>query len=692
LARILLGIAFIAICSAATAGTDTNNVLWLCDFETPEDVKASCVFDKNVKWELTAEHAASGKSALKMVIPPATDRPNQGVSIKLGPQTRDWTSYKFLLVRIANPTKIQPAVNVNFASPGGRLDGYWLPAMWAGRDVWLVLDLGRYSEDVDLANMESVLITASRLKEQWTCIIDAVGLVKDPQPFVGRSIAAEVDPQRADSLTFEQAFKDNLLSFYHPDLVDKITGLPYEVFSITERKPFTEHPNHRSIGGDDATEEHLPYMIYYIATGDKEIGDIERKVARGFSEYLDPGDGMVGCYRWDFIDKKLGPFWGWCASPSGKSYCFSDAEHGSEVAAQTVLPAAWYLHDQAALQTLERYSRTLLKLNSDPKYLHFHLFVGRDQEGKHLVYDWNGQTALEGKGALAANGYNGVTDPARGYSDILEFAWIMPMLGTAHLTRDAELRRAIINRVQPIVDNVIDFITPDGKIPWRLKMDGSLGDRPKDAGSYMYGSGNDTSYFIRALYAMHALTGDDCYKDALDAYWENEPDRLDPQEMSLLVFHAKYFKTKEWDGKIKRCIALWEQGKSGKKIRTLPWARIMALATVATGDKSYLAKALEWEKGWRRTNYRKIGGFYYYFDKDENNYVDAMAYRDVKSYGWFMSDHFRGYISDLVLIKDRGDATWGLTYWNLLILGWMVPGLEAPIEKKADGKDAVSGQ
>jgi len=73
--------------------------------------------------------------------------------------------------------------------------------------------------------------------------------------------------RKFDNITLEEAFKQTLLNLYKgPEFVDLKTALPYETISLTERRPLRT-----IITGDDITEMHTPYWIYYLATEDDDI-------------------------------------------------------------------------------------------------------------------------------------------------------------------------------------------------------------------------------------------------------------------------------------------------------------------------------------------------------------------------------------------------------------------------------------
>ena len=185
----------------------------------------------------------------------------------------------------------------------------------------------------------------------------------------------------------------------------------------------------------------------------------------------------------------------------------------------------------------------------------------------------------------------------------------------------------------------------------------------------------------RACYAMHALTAERKYLDQVLRSWQASSGQRD---LSLMIFHTRYAPEDTValapliDEEIAKLRPEAMAEEPGGAFRDERWAVKMALASVYTGEASHLEAALEWERGWRRTQYRQVGDgpWYYYFSRATNTYVSQYAYRYVEAEGitgHFIADHYRGPLVDLAVIAHLGASTWGLVGRNLLLLGWMLP-------------------
>lgn len=634
----------------------------LCDFETNGELGAWRSSTDGARVDATTDGVTRGRQAGVFVYP-GSEKPSWPTIALTLSEPQDWSQLTYIGYHFSNLSKRTAWFWCQVASKDRRY-GQAGFNVGGSEEGWTFFFLQDFADSADLKQVTEVRFMLARPKQEMRMAIDCVFVGDEIRSVTGFEEVVRLAPERATQQGLEGAFKETLLSLYGPGLVDTYTGLPYEFFSITERKPTQSlHVVHRSIGGDDTTEQHTPYMLYAMATRDPVIVGIEEKILDAMTTHLDPGDGLVGCYRWDFYERRLGPFWGWFGRPGGTHYQLSDAEHGAEVALYSLLPGAWFLGHEGALRSLELYARTMLKINSDPRFVHFHLFIGRNPDGTYVTYDWDGRSRY---------GSNLVDDPGKGYSDIMEFWWIVPMLGAAALTDDAELRRDILARVEPIMDNVTRFQQSDGTVATTYRLDGSHGSVTKPG--YMYAGGSPPINWVRACYAMHALTGKRKHLGAAARYWKSPKAR---RNLSLMIFHSRYAKTAELATEIDAAIAKLQPDVKQQR-RDERWATNLALASVYTGDPKYLSAALKWEERWRRRQYRDIAGYHYYFSRNTNHYVNRFAYkvlRDEGVTGHFISDHFRGPIVDLIVIKHLGSKTMGLVGRNLVELGWMLPNM-----------------
>jgi hypothetical protein len=645
--------------TAACAGALTGQVEMIGDFENPKDLAGWKAEAAGARVELTSQGAVHGKQCGALVFP-GSAQPAWPTIRRVFAKPQDWSRWSCLAYHYRNLSDATLWFWVDVVDADRRQvhEGFTLAPQ---ESSWSISFLHEFAQSLNLSRIAEIRFTLARPKAETRIALDALFVGDGVSSVVGQPEKVRLDLARGRQRGFEGAFRDTLTSLYGPGLVDELTGLPYEFFSITERRPMQSGSFiHRSIAGEDSTEEHTPYMLFAMATGDPEIVAIERRLVDGMTKYLDPGDGLVGCYRWEFTDRKLGPFWGWFKQPGGANYQLSDAEHGAEPALYSILPGAWFLGHRAALQTLERYCRTLLRINGNPRYPHFHLYVGRKADGSYDTYDWDGKSAYGGRLQ---------PDPAQAYSDIMEFWWILPMLGTAGLTQDQGLRAAVVRRVTPVMDCVARFQQADGQIATTYRMDGSSGQITRQG--YMYEGGSPTSYWAIACYMMHKLTGDKRYLQMVERYLGSGQNT----DLSLMIFHEYHTGSPALRAKITQQLAKLV-GTPGKAAQEERWAQQMALASIYLRDPTHLQAALDWEKEWRKAYYREIGGYYYYFSKDTNHYVTRYAYRVLEKEGvtgHFISDHFRGPLVDLILINRLKDKTQGLIGRNLLLLGWLLP-------------------
>ncbi len=664
--RLLAGCAALLTLAACAAA----QVEMLGDFEADADLEAWAGDTEGARVEATDQAVAVGERAGAFIYP-GSDQPSWPMIGCAFDPPRDWSGHEFLAYHLRPDSERSAWFWLQVEDADGRYAQ--LGSNVAPSDgAWFVYLVGELAAEIDLSRVAEFRFMLARPKQEMRMTIDGLFVGDELEQVTGLRPMVRLAPERADAVGLEGALRETMLSLYGPGLVDEPTGLPYEFFSLTERRPMQdEHPVHRSIGGDDTTEQHTPYMLFAIATRDPAIVAIEQRLLDAFTTVLDPGDGLVGCYRWDYRDLTLGDFWGWMSDPqTGENYRLSDAEHGAEVPLYSLLPGAWALGHEEALASLEAYSRTMLAINSKPGCVHLHMYLGRDDDGALVGYDWDGEKRWSRVRS---------EDPAKTWADIMEFWWIMPMLGCAGSTEDATLRERIIARVEPIMANVARHQREDGLVANTYRMDGAEADTR--APGYMYERGGVPGNWLRACYAMHALTGEREYLDQVLRYWQAPEARRD---LSLMIFHTRYEPEdaaalgpiiEEEIEALKPEVMANEPGGS---LRDERWAVKMALASVYTGDTKYLDAALEWERGWRRMQYRRVGDgpWHYYFSRATNTYVSQYAYRYVEAEGitgHFISDHFRGPLVDLVVIKRLGDSTWGLVGRNLLLLGWMLP-------------------
>jgi len=440
-----------------------------------------------------------------------------------------------------------------------------------------------------------------------------------------------------NEITLEEAFKQTLLNLYKgPEFVDLKTALPYETISLTERRP-----SETVITGDDVTEMHTPYWIYYLATGDEDIEAIICTVVESMLKYLDPGTGLIGSYRYDTIQGALLDI----------DRVKQDAEHGGEALMYSVFPYAWCFKSEKAIVCLENFARAMLECNKDPRYIHFHLYIERLQNGTWIFKDY------------------GKVDPnPDAYCDIMEFWWVLPTLEAAVVTENATLRDQIVERVKLIMDNMIDLQDSTGRLPTVYRMDGSSGYWGKWGLDEAWEPSPDAfSRWIQASYIMHHLTRDEKYIHVLNRFWDwyfNYWDYMGrASEYNVIgeyIFHSYYTGNSTYIPKIYE----WASSLgSSTQNRDEVWMIAKALYYAISGDEEALEQALEAEQYYRRINFREYLGYYFYLDPSGHGIASE---GDVD----FL---FRGYISNLILLKNRGQQVHGLLYRDLLALGWLIP-------------------
>jgi hypothetical protein len=441
------------------------------------------------------------------------------------------------------------------------------------------------------------------------------------------------------SLTLEEAFKLTLLNLYKgPEFVDLKTGLPYETISLTERRPLRD-----VVTGDDITELHTPYWVYYLATGDEDVKEIIASTIEAMLTFLDPGTGLVGSYKYDI---GLGGL-------SEADTVKQDAEHGGEAPMYSLFPYAWCFKSEKAVRSLENFAKIMLLCNNESGYIHFHLYIERRSDGSWLFKDY-GQVA---------------TGPDT-YCDIMEFWWILPTLEAAVVTKDDRLRSQIIDRVKIVMDNMISLQDKStGQLPTVYKMDGSSGYWGKWGLDEAWDpSPGAFSRWIQASYIMHNLTSESKYIRALDRFWDwyfkywnylGNPEEY--ATMGEYVFHSYYTGNSTYIPKVHE----WALSLGSPETKTVPWMIAKALYYSISGEEEALKQALMAEEEYRKHNFLNYSGYSFYLDSYGHSHASAC---DVD----FL---FRGEISNLILLKNRGKEIHGLLYRDLLALGWLIPSL-----------------
>jgi len=464
------------------------------------------------------------------------------------------------------------------------------------------------------------------------------------------------DPVRS----LRKEYGKTLRNLYSSSFVDAETGLPYDVIDLTKGSWADNE-----ISGGESNQELRCFWEYFFATGDGRIKEIIKRVTKAYTSVLDPGTGFVGSYNYytetgelipSFTDDLTGT--GEFAPEVRKR---QDPIHGTEAPMWSIFPSAWYLGDRGAIRSLERYAETLLQLNSEQGYVHFHMFYGNAFD-RWTAWDWSGDP-----GRFADASYSVKPSPDA-YADINEFNWILPMLGAAIVTESTSLRERIVDRVRVVMDNVLEHENGTGRIRNVYKMDGT--EAEYRAG--WSGEPNIWTYqsWIRSSYFIYNLTGDRRYLDAvtrfLDAYISTElrnQASIDGREViSFLIFHQYITGEKRF---LEAAVnASRRMDRTPEAERDINWAIVKALHYAATGDMRELEKALEVEESIRSKSIRRFAGKRFYL-------LDSELSRAPLD-NWPVQ-HFRGKPITVLLLAERGNQTRGLVYRNLLTLGWMLP-------------------
>jgi hypothetical protein len=470
-----------------------------------------------------------------------------------------------------------------------------------------------------------------------------VSFIRDP-------IAVSVCPP-----TLAEAINTTLAARSGPLFVDDATGLPYEFINLRERTVPASSDLDFTIGNNEIGEGHTSFWMYYFGSGEAWVGEFLHNVTRSMARYLDPGSGLIGLHHYDRRTGELESDThriGGCdfrGGPAGES----SAQHGGEDPMYMMLPAAWHFKDEEAIAALERFSRTMLDLNSDPELIHLHLYV-KICDGEASVGDWDGQHGDEIV----------IVEPSpEAYTDLSEFWWVTPMLGTAIVTQDEGLRDEIVARCQLVIDNVIEHQEESGRIPYVFRIDGSSARFESTALGW---SGyNLNSFFVRSSYLMHNLTGDPKYIDALERMYDYFLDGHFPSMYAFashIIFHAYYTGDESRVGELVANIRAnypleaIENNVYGCTWALYPW--------VWNGSISALQTALEGESRFRSRNWVPIP-----YDSDIHHYYPLRSADTIIEWGWCPLDKFGSGVEEFYALWRLGSRSKGLVGRDLLVLG-----------------------
>ena len=458
--------------------------------------------------------------------------------------------------------------------------------------------------------------------------------------------------------TLHEAINVTLGARAHPLFIDRDTGLPFEFINLKMRKVPQSSDLDFTIGNNEIGEGLTSFWMYYFGSGEDWVGDLLHEVTVAEVKYLDPGTGLIGLHHFDTRTEKLEQnthclegckFRG---GPAGDS----SAQHGGEDPMYMMLPASWHFGEMEAVGALERFSRSLLLINSDPKCIHLHLLLKRCR-GKWYTADWNGKYGDE----------RDIVDPRPGaYSDMVEFWWVTPMLGTAAVTENVTLKNEIIERCRIVIDNVIQHQDADGSIPLVYRMDGS--ESRFNLTFHGWCGYGVYSFFVRSVFLMHHLTGDEKYLESVERLFDWYFERGIPSTYifaSQIVFHAFYTGNDSYVVPLithirsKYPLDEIENDIYGCVWRLFPW--------VWNGSVEDLEIALEGERRYRAKNWVQIpaGSQYYHY------YTPGNAEKITSGRGWCPLDVFGSAIEDFYALLQLGSKSKGLVDRDLLVLGFM---------------------
>ncbi len=500
---------------------------------------------------------------------------------------------------------------------------------------------------IDLGNISKVLFRTTQTMDgtdQWMTIHE-ISFIREPV------LVSICPPALRDAINQTLAIRAD------PLFIDDVTGLPYEFINLRDMVVPASSDLDFTIGNNEIGEGLTSFWMYYFGSGEDWVGDFLHDVARNMAKYLDPGSGLIGLHHYDRRTGQLEEDThrlGGCdfrGGPAGES----SAQHGGEDPMYMMLPAAWYFGEQEAVAALERFSRTMLCLNSDPRLVHLHLYVKRC-DGEWSVGDWDGEHGED---------INIVGPDPNAYTDLSEFWWVTPMLGTAMVTRDASLKAAIIDRCRTVMENVIRHQDASGRIPYVFRMDGELARFEKTALGWL--GYNLDSVFVRSAYLMHNLTGDAKYLEALERLFDYFLDGRVPSLYSFashILFHAYYTgDSSRVDSLIRHTRTSYPlssiQGDIyGCTWRLFPW--------VWNGSEPDLQMALEGESRFRSCNWVPIP-----YESDLHHYYPLSTADTIIEWGWCPLDKFGSGVEEFFALSVLGSRTKGLVGRDLLILGML---------------------
>ncbi len=465
--------------------------------------------------------------------------------------------------------------------------------------------------------------------------------------------------------TLKDALQNTLSHRADPIFVHGPTGLPFEFINLYEYTVPSVSELDMTIGNNEIGEGLTSFWMYYLGSGEKWVEEFLRQAAVAEARYLDPGDGLIGLHhyyrRTGELDDDTHNLRGckFRGGPAGES----SAQHGAEEAMYMMLPAAWILGEEEALHALERYSETLLQLNSEPDFLHLHLYV-KKCNGEWYVGDWNGMHDQKME----------VVDPdPSAFTDLSEFWWITPMLGTAILTENQTLRTRIIDRCRPILDNVIQYQAVNGEIPFVYTLDGSRA--IFNATAKGWSGYNVNSFYARSAYLMHNLTGDEKYLHSLERMYDfflqdGTPGsyRFAPQ----IIFHSLYTGNETLASRLVQDIrSRYTLDRIEHSIldctwRLLPW--------IFTGNLTDLQIALRGESRFRTENWLEIPG-----GSGRYHYYPPYVVDTIVEWGWCPLDKFGSGIEDFYALSQLGPSSMGLVERDLLTMGFLARIPDCPV-------------
>ncbi len=470
--------------------------------------------------------------------------------------------------------------------------------------------------------------------------------------FVREKVSVHVCPP-----LLAQAINRTLLERADPMFIHQETGIPFEYINLVDRSVPSSSDLDFTLGNNEIGEGLESFWMYYFGSREPWVGGFLRRVAQAIPRYLDPGDGLIGLHHYDRRTGRLEPDTHRLAGctfkggPAGES----SAQHGGEEAMYMMLPAAWYFKDEEAVSVLERFSRTLLKLNSDPRLIHLHLYVKRC-DGVWSVGDWNGEYG---------DGMQIVPPSPDAYTDLSEFWWVTPMMGCAFLTQNQTLRQQIVSRCSRIVENVLAHQAPDGRIPYVFRMDGT--EARFNATALGWHGYLLNSFFARSVYLLHNMTGEERYLRSLEKMYNWFLDGHIPSSPtfgSQVIFHSFYTRNSSFAERLIRFIrAKFDLKRMQGDIYACIWR---LFPYVWNGSLEDLRLALQAEARFRAHNWVPIpynSNHFYYFPLHQAETIIR--------WGWCPLDKFGSGVEQFYALLSLGPRSKGLVGRDLLILGML---------------------